>query len=84
MTLRQPNVLTDLDHEIHVVGKLLGQLIAPVCMSPLLHYRLRTGTRGAEVLLGFDALELPERIYSGNEFTKRQDRRLCDKNISRR
>ena len=35
------------------------------------------------MLLGFDALAPPDRIYAGNEFTEGQNGRLCDKNISR-
>ena len=73
--------MTNLDHEIHVVGEPLRQLIASVCMSPLLHYRLRAGTRGAKVLLGFNSFALPDRIYAGNEFTEGQNGRLCDKDI---
>ena len=51
-------------------------------MSPLLHHRLRTGARGAEVLLGFDTLAVPDCVDAGDEFPKWQRGRLCGKNVS--
>ena len=56
--------------------------MTPVCVSPLLHYRLCTRARGAEVLLRFDTLAFPDRVDAGDEFVEWQDGRLREKNIN--
>lgn len=81
MILISFGVSTDLDHEIHVIGEFLGQLITSVCMSTLFHNRLRAGARRTEMLLGLDTIAFPDRVYAGNQLTQWKYRGLRDKNI---
>ena len=80
--LYRSSLSTYLNHEIHIIGELMWQFIAPVRVSPLLHHRLCTGARGAEMLLRFDAFAFPDGVGAGNEFAEWQDGRLCDNNVS--
>ena len=60
-----------LDHEVHVVRELGRERLAAVGVLALLHHGLRAGAGLGEVLLGLDALAVPDRVDARYELGER-------------